>query len=110
MNPVENPELSLVIPCYNESEVLPLLKTRLLQCLLEIGVSWEVIFVDDGSNDSTFAQLSALHREEPRFKVISLSRNFGHQAAISAGLAYTAGRVVGIMDADLQDPPELFAK
>jgi dolichol-phosphate mannosyltransferase len=110
MNPVENPELSLVIPCCNESEVVPLLKTRLLQCLPELGISWEVIFVDDGSSDSTFAQLSALHREEPRFKVVSFSRNFGHQAAISAGLTCAAGRVVGVMDADLQDPPELFAK
>jgi glycosyltransferase involved in cell wall biosynthesis len=103
-------ELSIVIPCYNESEVLPALRDRLLKCLGELGVTWEVIFVDDGSRDTTLNQLADMHRIEPRFKALSFSRNFGHQAALSAGLAYASGRAVGIMDADLQDPPELFVK
>ena len=103
-------QLSIVIPCYNESEVLPALQARLLKCLGELGITWEIIFVDDGSRDTTLGQLADMHRSEPRFKAVSFSRNFGHQAALSAGLAYASGNAVGIMDADLQDPPELFAK
>jgi dolichol-phosphate mannosyltransferase len=103
-------ELSLVIPCYNESEVLPLLKERLLSCLNRLTPNWEVLFVNDGSRDSTLEMLAAMHRENPRFKVIAFSRNFGHQAAISAGLAYASGAAVGVMDADLQDPPEIFGE
>ena len=102
-------ELSLVIPCYNESEVLPLFHARLLNCLNSLGVSWEVIFVDDGSSDGTYEQLAKMHQAEPRFKIISFSRNFGHQTAIYAGLSYASGQAVGIMDADLQDPPEILA-
>ena len=102
-------ELSLVIPCYNEGAVLPLLQARLLNSLNKLGVPWEVIFVDDGSSDATYEQLAKMHRAEPRFKVISFSRNFGHQTAIYAGLSHASGRAVGIMDADLQDPPEIFA-
>ena len=103
-------ELSLVIPCYNEEEVLPLLKERLFTALEELGIEWEVIFVDDGSRDATLGQLTALHWEDRRFKVVALSRNFGHQTAITAGLAYATGEVVGMMDADLQDPPELLGE
>src|SRR5262249_18749046 len=103
-------DLSLVIPCYNETEVLPLLKTRLVESLPKLGVTWEVILVDDGSTDDTREQLAALHRVDARFKIISLSRNFGHQAAICAGLAFVSGNAVGIMDADLQDPPEIFSE
>ena len=110
MKPAVPPELSLVIPCYNEAEVLPVLKARLLQSLNSLGVPWEVIFVDDGSRDSTGEQLRLMHHDEPRFKVVSFSRNFGHQLAVYAGLAYATGRSVGIMDADLQDPPEIFAQ
>lgn len=108
-SPAGRPGLSLIIPCYNEAAVLPLLQSRLLACLKALAVSWEVIFVDDGSSDPTAAQLAALHAADARFKVLSLSRNFGHQAAICAGLDYAAGEAVGVMDADLQDPPELLA-
>jgi len=106
----DNPELSLVIPCFNEESVLPLLETRLRKFLGDCGISWEVLFVDDGSRDKTFELLAGMHRAEPRFKVISFSRNFGHQAALCAGLAYAQGQAVGLLDADLQDPPELFAR
>src|SRR6267142_1337720 len=102
--------LSVVIPCFNESVVLPLLKQRLLRALNELSGSWEVIFVDDGSQDDTYEQLSEMHLADPRFKVISFSRNFGHQAAVAAGLAYTSGDAVAVLDADLQDPPELLAE
>jgi polyisoprenyl-phosphate glycosyltransferase len=106
--PASQPELSVIVPCYNEIESLLLLKERLLRVLESLGLIWEVIFVDDGSRDSTFAQLTAMHWEEPRFNVISLSRNFGQQTAISAGLTYASGEAVAVMDADLQDPPELL--
>jgi dolichol-phosphate mannosyltransferase len=102
------PAFSLVIPCYNESEVLAALEVRLLSAMGRLAVDWEVLFVNDGSRDNTLERLCAMHAREPRFKVISLSRNFGHQAAISAGLAHATGHAIGIMDADLQDPPEIF--
>ncbi len=108
MNPKPHIELSLIIPCFNEASVLPALQSRLRDCLNALGLSWEVIFIDDGSTDSTFEELSKMHQTEPRFKVIALSRNFGHQAALCAGLARASGDAVGILDADLQDPPELF--
>jgi glycosyltransferase involved in cell wall biosynthesis len=103
------PMLSVVIPCFNEAKVLPLLKERLVKSLAALNLQWEVILVDDGSSDATRQQLEAMHSEEPRFKVISFSRNFGHQAAISAGLKFAAGTMMAVMDADLQDPPEILA-
>ncbi|MGB8354455.1 MAG: glycosyltransferase family 2 protein [Chthoniobacteraceae bacterium] len=103
------PELSLVIPCYNEGQVLPFLKERLLSSLKELGMSWEVILVDDGSHDDTLRQMRALHAEDPRFKVISFSRNFGHQTAVFAGMSRATGDFVALLDADLQDPPEFVA-
>ena len=101
--------LSLVIPCYNEGRVLPMLKERLLRSLPELKLSWEVILVDDGSRDDTFGQLAAMHAADARFKVISFSRNFGHQTAVFAGLSHAQGEFVAVMDADLQDPPEFVA-
>ncbi len=103
------PELSLVIPCFNESRVLPLLHQRLLESLPQLNLSWEVILVDDGSRDDTFAKLAALHEADPRFKVLSFSRNFGHQTAVFAGLSRATGEFVAVLDADLQDPPEFVA-
>jgi dolichol-phosphate mannosyltransferase len=104
--PAAVPELSLVIPCYNEGRVLSLLRDRLVQSMAAMGVTWEVILVDDGSSDDTLGQIRAMHAGDPRFKVISFSRNFGHQTAVIAGLSYAKGNFVAIMDADLQDPPE----
>ena len=107
--PVPPPELSLVIPCFNESRVLPLLRQRLLESLPPMNLTWEVIFVDDGSGDDTFAQLVAMHAADPRFKVLAFSRNFGHQTAVFAGLSRATGEYVAVLDADLQDPPEFVA-
>jgi dolichol-phosphate mannosyltransferase len=101
--------LSVVIPCYNEISVLPLLEERLLSVLEGVGMSWEVVFVDDGSQDGCYERLAALHARDARFKVVRFSRNFGHQAAIAAGLGFARGEVVAILDADLQDPSELIA-
>jgi glycosyltransferase involved in cell wall biosynthesis len=102
------PLLSLIIPCLNEEAVLPLLHRRLQDVLASLGMDWELIFVDDGSRDRTLALLSDFHAADPRVKVVGLSRNFGHQAALAAGLRYAAGDAVAILDADLQDPPELL--
>jgi len=101
--------LSVVIPCYNEIQVLSLLEERLRSALAAVGMKWEVVFVDDGSKDGSYERLATLHASDPRFKVVRFSRNFGHQAAIAAGLAWARGEVVAILDADLQDPPELIA-
>ncbi len=105
----DQPTLSVIIPCFNEEAVLPMLEKRLLEALGGAGISWELVFVDDGSSDRTLDILSEMHRRDGRFKVISFSRNFGHQTAISAGLAYASGDAVAIIDADLQDPPDLLA-
>jgi len=100
--------LSIIIPCFNEEEVLAPLRARLLETLERLDLSWEVVCVDDGSSDRTLELLSNLHHQDERFKVVGLSRNFGHQAAIAAGLRYATGDAVTIMDADLQDPPEVL--
>lgn len=101
-------QISIVIPCFNEADVLPLLRERLVGALDALEVAWEVVAVDDGSFDETFALLSQIHEEDERFKVVRLSRNFGHQAALLAGLSFSSGQAVAIMDADLQDPPEVL--
>lgn len=100
--------LSAVIPCYNEADVLPSLRERLVKSLGGLGMPWEVVFVDDGSSDGTHEQLARMHGEDPRFKVIRFSRNFGHQIAVVAGLSHASGSVVAVLDADLQDPPEVL--
>ena len=101
-------DLSVVIPFFNESSNISTLFERLLRVLRDLGGEWEIICVDDGSRDDTLARLLAAAREEPRIKVIDLSRNFGKEAALSAGLAYSSGRAVVPMDGDLQHPPELI--
>jgi dolichol-phosphate mannosyltransferase len=101
-------ELSVVIPAYNEEENLPTLYARLLAALDPLGVSYEIVFVNDGSRDRTLPMLQQLSADDPRVLVIDLARNFGHQIAISAGLDHTRGRAVIIMDGDLQDPPEVL--
>ena len=108
---MQNPKHSIVIPVYNEFEGLPPLAERLkklAQNLLPDSV--EIIFVNDGSNDSSDKALDALVGGNSIFKVIHLSRNFGHQLAITAGLERASGSTVSIIDADLQDPPELITE
>jgi len=108
---MEAPVLSLVLPVYNEEAIIPELDRRLRAFLADVGSgvgeSWEVIFVNDGSRDRSPALLKELAKAEPRYKVLSLARNFGHQMAITAGLDRAAGEAVVVMDADLQDPPEV---
>jgi glycosyltransferase involved in cell wall biosynthesis len=101
------PTLSLVLPIYNEEEVIPELHERLLEFLRELGVDSEVIFVNDGSKDRSMELLRGICKNEPRYRVLSFSRNFGHQTAITAGVDWARGRAVVVMDADLQDPPSI---
>jgi polyisoprenyl-phosphate glycosyltransferase len=100
--------VSVVIPCYNEEEVLPTLFQRLHKVLELLKCKYEVIMVDDGSKDRTLHILLEQTKIDPTLRVVALSRNFGHQGALTAGLDHTRGEVVLIMDADLQDPPELL--
>jgi polyisoprenyl-phosphate glycosyltransferase len=102
------PQISVVVPLYNEEENLPELYRRLTQSLQAMELSYELVFVNDGSKDRTPILIDALHEEDCRVVGIHLSRNFGHQAAISAGLDYARGQAVILMDGDLQDPPEVL--
>ncbi len=103
--------ISVVIPLFNEEGVVPALYERLTafwsRAEVEPGTEWELICINDGSSDRTLELLLELHRADPRVKVIDLSRNFNQQIATSAGLSYAQGDAVIIMDADLQDPPEV---
>lgn len=101
------PEFSLVLPVFNEEETIPELHRRLSELLPQFSASWEVIFVDDGSKDRSLPMLRDLAQQESRYKLVSLGRNFGHQIAITAGLDVAEGDAVVVMDADLQDPPEV---
>jgi glycosyltransferase involved in cell wall biosynthesis len=101
------PTLSIVLPIYNEEEVIPELHTRLQSFLAKLGLDSEIVFVNDGSKDRSMEMLRAITANEPRYRVLSFARNFGHQSAITAGVDYARGRAVVVMDADLQDPPEV---
>ncbi len=101
-----SPALSVVVPLYDEEALVPVLVARLSRVLDSLGVEAEVILVDDGSRDGTLSQIAKAHAADPRFRGLALSRNFGHQAAISAGLLHAKGDAVVVMDGDLQDPPE----
>ena len=98
------------MPIFNEMDVLAEFRRRLVSTLEQVDAGFEVVFVDDGSNDETPRLIDAMHREDPRFKCVHLSRNFGHQAAVTAGLRYASGDVTCVMDADLQDPPEVLIR
>src|SRR5437667_7708 len=98
--------VSVVVPVCNEEANLPELRARLVAALADH--EFECILVDDGSTDATPVIIRDFAREDPRFKLVSLSRNFGHQAAIFAGLTFARGACVAVMDGDLQDPPELI--
>ena len=103
--------LSVVIPCFNEELVLPAAHERLSQAVSAIdGFEHELIFIDDGSRDDTFRLLTEIQSHDSQARVLRLSRNFGHQIAVTAGLEAAAGDVIVVIDADLQDPPEAIAE
>jgi len=104
----DRPVLSLVVPCFNEAAGLASFWARASDALTALGVPAEAVFVDDGSRDATFAILSALAARDPRVRVVALSRNFGKEIALTAGLDHARGAAVIPIDADLQHPPELI--
>jgi len=104
------PRLSVVIPAYNEEMGIEAALTRVAAALEGINGVWQIIVVDDGSSDRTAALVEKLIATIPQLELVQLSRNFGHQNAITAGLAATRGEYTAIMDADLQDPPELLPR
>nr|WP_313037187.1 glycosyltransferase family 2 protein [Achromobacter ruhlandii] len=101
-------QISIIIPFLNEREVLPLCHARLRQVLNALGEPWEIVFVDDGSQDGSAEYLAGLMAREAGLKLVRLSRNFGKEAAMTAGLEHASGAAVILLDADLQDPPELI--
>ena len=101
---------SIVAPCYNEEGNLPELHRRLAEVMDQTDESWELVLINDGSVDRTAALMEELHRSDPRVHYLDFARNFGHQIAVTAGVDYAQGEAVIIIDADLQDPPELILK
>ncbi len=101
-------EISIVVPLYNEEKNIRLMHDRLVSSILKITSNFEIIYVNDGSNDNSFLELLKLSNEDERVKYINFSRNFGHQIAVTAGLDYSKGAAVVIIDGDLQDPPEVI--
>lgn len=105
---MEQVTFSIVIPAYNEESVMEECYRRLTKTMESMGEPYELIFVNDGSKDQTLERLEILCERDPRVKLVSLSRNHGHQLAVSAGLDHAAGEAIVIIDADLQDPPEII--
>ncbi len=104
----ERPTYSIVAPVFNEAETLPHFYERVTQVMEGLGEPFEIVLVNDGSRDKTYAIMKELHEKDARVRVVDFSRNFGHQIAISAGLDYAQGDAVVILDSDLQDPPEVI--
>jgi len=102
------PDISVVVPVYNEVANLSVLYTSLIAVLQSIGSSYEIVFVDDGSNDGTFEEVKKLYAKDDCVRGYSFSRNFGHQTALFAGLAQSRGDLVISMDGDMQHPPEMI--
>jgi glycosyltransferase involved in cell wall biosynthesis len=104
----KNPDLSVVIPVYNSEAIFPELHRRLTAALAGVAGTYEIVAVVDGCQDNSFQVITEIARRDKRVKALALSRNFGHQAAVSAGLRYARGNVVAVMDDDLEDPPEVL--
>ncbi|MFQ5541542.1 MAG: glycosyltransferase family 2 protein, partial [Candidatus Binatia bacterium] len=98
--------LSVVVPVYNEEENLEPLTREVIAAVQPLGEDYELIMVDDGSTDRSFHKLSNIHREDPRIKILRLSRNFGQTAALAAGISYAKGDVIVFMDGDGQNDPK----
>jgi dolichol-phosphate mannosyltransferase len=105
---VESPVISIVVPCFNEEEILPQTLSRVHAAGQTTGLSYEILLVDDGSADRTWEIIAAQAQHDARVRGVRLSRNFGHQMALTAGLERARGSEVLVIDADLQDPPELL--
>ena len=103
-------DISIVVPCYNEEGVIPEFVKRTIKVIRKLKKSFEIIIVNDGSNDSTLEVASSLADIHSEIKVVNLSRNFGHQLAVTAGIDQANGKAVVLIDADLQDPPEIITE
>lgn len=101
-------KISIVVPCYNEEEVIGMFYEELMKVInkLEDKYSYEIVFIDDGSKDNTLKMLKDLRKENEHIRIISFSRNFGKESAIYAGLSNSTGELVVLMDSDLQHPPK----
>lgn len=104
----EHPIYSIVAPVFNEAETLPHFYERVIKVMEDIGEPFEIVLINDGSRDKTYAILQEIHEKDARVRVVDFSRNFGHQIAISAGLDYAQGDAIVVLDSDLQDPPEVI--
>jgi len=102
------PIYSIVAPVFNEEETVPHFYQRVVSVMEQLGESFELVLINDGSQDGSYAVMKQLHQQDPRVRVVDFSRNFGHQIAISAGLDHARGDAVVIIDSDLQDPPEVI--
>lgn len=100
--------ISVIVPCFNEEDALHLFLPVMEPVMQKLPIRWELIFVDDGSTDGTLSFLTALHQRDSRYRYLSFSRNFGKEAALYAGLQAATGDYAAVMDADLQDPPEML--
>ncbi len=101
-------KISIIVPCYNEEESLPLFYEEITKVMKEMDYSFELIFVDDGSKDKTLEVIKKLREKDEQVRYVSFSRNFGKESAMLAGLQYSKGDYVTLMDADLQDPPSML--
>ena len=100
--------ISIVVPCYNEQENIKALHERVTKAMSQLTADWELVFVDNGSRDASAGTFAELAAQDTHVTVLSLSRNFGSQAAYSSGIEYARGDAVICMDGDLQDPPEVI--
>ena len=108
LNSSDNMLLSVVVPAYNEEEVLPEFHKRISTILDSMAIEAEIVYVNDGSADKTLEVMQELCKKDPRVAIVDLSRNFGKEIALTAGLDHANGDAVVVIDADLQDPPELI--
>jgi len=102
------PTVDIIVPVYNEQEVIPLFQDRITEVMATCDVQWRVLFVDDGSADDSLSTIKGIHESDSRFGYLSLSRNFGKEYAVTAGLDHASADAVVVIDVDLQDPPELI--
>lgn len=102
------PSIDIIVPVFNEQTVLPLFQERIQSAMQNCDVEWRVIFIDDGSSDDSLAMMRTIHEADARFGYLSLSRNFGKEYAVTAGLDHASADAAVVIDVDLQDPPELI--
>ncbi len=102
------PAISIVAPVFNEEPIINELYRRIAEVMDSTGEAWELVMINDGSSDGSAQLMRALHERDPRVRVVNFARNFGHQNAVTAGMDYARGEAVVIIDADLQDPPEVI--